>query len=97
MKDRTISSEQFSMVKSAKAPHLLGKVGFGVILVSFAIAVVNAQLPEPSKVISALLQPLIFVGIGSLLYHIGQHLHALHQNVIRMAMMEDDARTKEMD
>ena len=76
------------MLGSIRAPHRLGQVGYGIILASFAIAVVNALLPEPSKLVSTLLQPLIFVGIGGLLYHIGQHVHALHSNVIRMAMLD---------
>ena len=30
------------------------------------------------------LQPFIFVGLGLLLYHVGQHVHAMNQNVILM-------------
>ncbi len=84
------------MLASIKAPHRFGQVGYGIILAAFVIALVNSQLPEPNKVVGSLLQPLIFVGIGGLLYHIGQHLHALHENIIRMAMMESDTLSEEV-
>lgn len=85
------------MLETIRAPHRLGQVGYGIILAAFVIALVNSQLPEPNKVVGSLLQPLIFVGIGGLLYHIGQHLHALHKNVIRMAMMESGTRSEEVE
>ena len=97
MNNRTSSSEQDSMLKSIRAPHRLGQVGYGIVLAAFVIALVNSQLPEPNRVVGSLLQPLIFVGIGSLLYHIGQHVHALHVNVIRMAMMESGPPSEEVD
>jgi hypothetical protein len=97
MNNRTSSSEQVSMLKSIRAPHRLGQVGYGIVLAAFVIALVNSLLPEPNKLVGSLLQPLIFVGIGSLLYHIGQHVHALHVNVIRMAMMERGTRSEEVD
>ena len=97
MNSRTSSSEQASMLASIRAPHRLGQIGYGIILAAFVIAVVNSLLPEPNRVVGSLLQPLIFVGIGGLLYHIGQHLHALHENVIRMAMMESDIPSDEVD
>ena len=37
------------------------------------------------------LQPFIFVGLGLLLYHIGQHVHAMNQNVILMVGGMDSA------
>lgn len=96
MNNRSSSTERDSMLNSIRTPHRLGQVGYGIVLASFAIALVNSQLPEPNKVIAALLQPLIFVGIGSLLYHIGQHVHALHSNVIRMATMQGGASSEDV-
>jgi hypothetical protein len=97
MNNRTSSSEQISMFESIRAPHRLGQVGYGIILAAFVIAVVNSLLPEPNRVVGSLLQPLIFVGIGGLLYHIGQHLHALHLNVIRMVMMDSNTPSEKVD
>jgi hypothetical protein len=91
------SSEKVSMFHSISAPHRLGQVGYGIVLFAFVIALVNSQLPEPNKVVGSLLQPLIFVGIASLLYHIGQHVHVLHKNAIRMAMMESGSSSEEAD
>ena len=82
----TSPSDVGSTFHSTRAPHRLGQIGFAIVLIAFVIALVNSQLPEPNMVVGSLLQPLIFVGIASLLYHIGQHVHALHENVIRMAM-----------
>ena len=39
--------------------------------------------------------PLIFVGLASLLYHIGQHVHALHANALRMIAMDQDPSEKQ--
>jgi hypothetical protein len=102
MNHRSSSSERVSMLESIRAPHTiaphrLGQVGYGIILAAFVIALANSLLPEPNRVVGSLLQPLIFVGIGSLLYHIGQHVHALHENVIRMAMMDRDSPSEEVD
>jgi hypothetical protein len=68
-----------------RAPWLSGTLGLAVILVAFAVAVVNASLETPNRTISMTLQPFIFVGMGLLLFHIGLHVHAVHQNVILMA------------
>jgi hypothetical protein len=97
MNNRTISNEQVSILESIRAPHRLGQIGYGIILAAFVIALVNSLLPEPNKLVGSLLQPLIFVGIGGLLYHIGQHLHALHLNIIRMAMMDRGNPSGEVD
>jgi hypothetical protein len=96
MNNRINSNERLSMLESITAPHRFGQVGYGIILAAFVIALVNSQLPVPNKVVGSLLQPLIFVGIGGLLYHIGQHLHALHENIIRMAMMESDTPSEDV-
>ena len=97
MKARTSTSETAKMFQSIRAPHRLGQVGFGIVLAAFFIALVNSLLPSPTKVVGSLLQPLIFVGIAGLLYHIGQHVHVLHENAIHMAMMESDSPTEEAD
>ena len=60
-------------------------------MAAFAISLINASLESPNQFISMTLQPFIFVGMGFLLYHIGIHVHAVHQNVLMMAgeMSED--------
>ena len=97
MEARIRTSETAPMFQSIQAPHRLGQIGFGIVLAAFIIALVNILLPSPNKVVGSMLQPLIFVGIASLLYHIGQHLHMLHMNVIRMARMESGSPTEEAD
>lgn len=42
------------------------------------------SIPEALDVI---LMPLIFVGIGLLLFGIGRHLHLLHLNLVRQLQM----------
>ena len=76
------------LLRSIKAPRLLGLVGYGIVLGAFVLAVFNALMPEPNAFLSKILMPLIFVGLASLLYHIGQHVHAMHANAIRMIAME---------
>ena len=83
------SKDVDELLSSIQAPHLFGQVGFGIVLGAFVLAFINALLPEPIAFLSKILPPLIFVGLASLLYHIGQHLHVLHKNVIRMASMEE--------
>jgi hypothetical protein len=78
-----------SRLASVKAPWLSGAVGLSVISVAFVVSVVNASLESPNAFISRTQMPFIFVGIGLLLYHIGLHVHAVHQNVILMASSMD--------
>lgn len=62
------------------------KAGLGVILSAFLLAVI-ALLPENldslSSAVDAILLPLIFVGMGLLLFGIGMHLHLMHLNLVR--------------
>lgn len=75
------------LLRSIKAPYLFGLVGYGIVLAAFVLAVINALMPEPNAFLGKIIMPLIFVGLASLLYHIGQHVHAMHANAIRMLTM----------
>ena len=85
---REDESSQSEILKSIEVPSRLGRVGYGIVLVAFLLAAINALLPSPIAILGAVLQPFIFVGIASLLYHIGQHVHVMHQNAVRMILME---------
>lgn len=85
-------NKQYSeLLKSTRAPHRLGIVGYGIVLFAFAVAVINALVPEPNPLVARVLMPFILVGIASLLYHIGQHVHALHQNALHIFPMQSSA------
>ena len=79
--------EQSAQQKLAniKAPWVTGVAGLSIIVTGFLISIVNASIDMPNTFISITLQPFIFVGLGLLLYHIGQHVHAMNQNVLLMA------------
>ena len=89
------SERAAELLKSARAPRWLGLLGFGIILIAFGASVINALLSEPNTFIGRILMPLIFVGLASLLYHIGQHVHALHANALRMIAMDQDPSEKQ--
>ncbi len=80
------SADQVAQQKLAniEAPSITGIAGLSIIVVGFLISIVNASIETPSMFISMTLQPFIFVGLGLLLYHIGQHVHAMNQNAILM-------------
>ncbi|WP_132057998.1 hypothetical protein [Halorussus amylolyticus] len=62
------------------------KAGLGVILAAFAFAVVGrlpANLDSVPSAVGAVLLPLIFVGMGLLLFGIGMHLHLMHLNLVK--------------
>jgi len=67
--------------------------GLSVILLAFALALF-VVLPENTdslaSAVEAMLQPLIFVGMGLLLFGIGMHLHLMHLNLVRQLRMGDD-------
>lgn len=88
---RGASEQVAELLKSARAPHRLGLIGFGIVAIAFLASVVNALLLEPSAFIAKTLMPFIFVGLASLLYHIGQHVHAMHQNALRMIAMDRES------
>ncbi len=67
-----------------QAPWVTGVTGLSIIGSAFLISIINASIDTPNTFISATLQPFIFVGLGLLLYHVGQHVHAMNQNVILM-------------
>ncbi|QLG26245.1 hypothetical protein HUG10_01230 [Halorarum halophilum] len=69
------------------------RAGLGVILVTFVLAAV-VLLPEntdsPASAVETLLMPLIFVGMGLLLFGIGMHLHLMHMNLVRQLRNDPD-------
>ena len=85
------SEKVAELLRSARAPHWFGLVGFGMVVFAFLVSVVNALLPEPNAFVLKVLMPFIFVGVASLRYHKGQHVHAMHQNALRMILMESEA------
>jgi hypothetical protein len=61
------------------------RVGLGVIVAAFVLAVVGRlpyRLDSVPSAVDAVLLPLIFVGMGLLLYGVGMHLHLLHLNLV---------------
>ena len=93
----TPSERAAELLKSARAPRWLGLVGFGIILLAFAASVFNALLSEPNTFTGRILMPFIFVGLASLLYHIGQHEHAMHANALRMIAMDEEPSEKQLE
>lgn len=62
------------------------KAGLSVIIGAFVLAIVirvPKNLESISSAVDAILLPLIFVGIGLLLFGIGLHLHLMHLNLVR--------------
>lgn len=80
-----------TLLAEIKAPWVSGFVGMSIIVVAFLISIVNASVDTPNKFVTMTLQPFIFVGLGLLLFHVGQHVHAMNQNVIRMSSGMDTA------
>lgn len=73
------------------------KAGLGVILGAFLLAVVAllpSNLDSLSSAVDAVLLPLIFVGMGLLLFGIGMHLHLLHLNLVRQLSKSSDLDSK---
>ncbi len=61
------------------------KAGLTVIVGAFllaAVTVLPANLDSVAAAVEAMLLPLIFVGMGLLLFGIGMHLHLLHLNLV---------------
>ncbi len=77
-----------TLLKSTRAPTWLGLIGYGLVVLAFLISLLNALLPEPNVFLGRIVMPLIFVGLANLLYHIGQHVHVLHVNALRMIVMD---------
>jgi hypothetical protein len=72
------------------------RAGLGVILGAFTLAVVvvlPSNLGSVANAVDAILHPLIFVGMGLLLFGIGMHLHLMHLNLIRQLRESSDANS----
>lgn len=62
------------------------KAGLGVIIGAFFLAIiirVPRNLDSVPSAVDAVLLPLIFVGMGLLLFGIGLHLHLMHLNLVK--------------
>ena len=70
------------------------KAGLGVIVAAFLLAVVG-RLPDNlgsvSSAVDAVLLPMIFVGMGLLLFGIGMHLHLMHLNLVKQSRKSREA------
>ncbi|ELY70137.1 hypothetical protein [Natrinema versiforme] len=67
------------------------RLGLVIILTAFLLAVgvvLPANLDSPSQAVEAILMPLTFVGLGTILYGIGMHLHLMHLNLVRQLQPE---------
>ncbi|AHG01726.1 hypothetical protein HALLA_00110 (plasmid) [Halostagnicola larsenii XH-48] len=67
------------------------RIGLMIILIAFLLAigvVLPANLESPSQAIESILMPLTFVGLGTILYGIGMHLHLMHLNLVRQLQPE---------
>ena len=76
------------------------RLGLGIILSAFALAigiVLPANLESPAAAIEAILMPLTFVGLGTILYGIGTHLHLMHLNLVRQVRPDDQRSGSESD
>lgn len=80
------------------------KAGLGVIVSAFVLAVVGRlpyNLGSVASAVDAVLLPLIFVGMGLLLFGIGMHLHLMHLNLVKQlrksrisdSQSEDEAKS----
>jgi tellurite resistance protein TehA-like permease len=70
------------------------KAGFGIILGAFVLAAVGllpSNLGSVASAVEAILLPLIFVGMGLLLFGIGMHLHLMHLNLVRQLRMDSNS------
>ncbi|WP_339106018.1 hypothetical protein [Haloterrigena salinisoli] len=67
------------------------RTGLLIILSAFLLAVIvvlPANLDSPSQAVESILMPLTFVGLGTILYGIGMHLHLMHLNLVRQLQPE---------
>ncbi|MFA9501502.1 hypothetical protein ACERIM_01840 [Natrinema sp. H-ect1] len=67
------------------------RLGLVIILSAFLLAVgivLPANLDSPSQAVESILMPLTFVGLGTILYGIGMHLHLMHLNLVRQLQPE---------
>ena len=91
MDHQSVEPSAQQKLASVKAPWVAGAAGLSIIVGAFLVSVVNASIDTPNSFVSMTLQPFIFVGLGMLLFHIGQHVHAMNQNVILMVNGMDPA------
>lgn len=73
------------------------KAGLGVILGAFVLALVGRlpyNLDSVPGAVNAILLPLIFVGMGLLLFGIGMHLHLMHLNLVNQLRRRKSQNTQ---
>lgn len=88
--DSTSTTEIEERLEHVGQYSRLVKAGFGVILGAFLLAVIvvlPSNLDSVASAVDAILMPLIFVGMGLLLFGIGMHLHLMHLNLVRQLRM----------
>lgn len=78
----------------------LVKLGFGVIVSAFLLALVGRlpyNLDSVPSAVNAVLLPLIFVGMGLLLFGIGMHLHIMHLNLVEQLRRRQSQNGEQTD
>ncbi|WP_123536495.1 hypothetical protein [Halosimplex salinum] len=73
------------------------KAGLGVIVGAFLLATLTLlpeNLDSVPAAVDAVLMPLIFVGMGLLLFGIGMHLHLMHLNLIRQLRQSRESESE---
>ncbi len=60
------------------------QAGFGVIILTLLFGVGSLAVSAIQPVYDTLVMPLLFVGLGLLLFGVGTHLHIMHLNVLEM-------------
>lgn len=67
------------------------QAGLGVILATFVAGLVVLGAPAWQSVYDVLVMPMLFIGLGLLLFGVGTHLHIMHLNVMEMRGNTDDS------
>jgi len=91
--DSTSTTEIEDRLQRVGRYSRLVKAGFAVILGAFVLAVLvvlPSNLDSVASAVDAILMPLIFVGMGLLLFGIGMHLHLMHLNLVRQLQTRSD-------
>lgn len=91
-----VEKYRFDLLTDTKTCYRYLQAGVAVIVGTFLVALVALVSGPVHEVYDVLVMPLLFIGLGLLLFGVGTHLHIMHLNVVRMMEMDDETNDEEI-
>lgn len=78
------------LLQDIRSCYTTMKLGLALAITAASVGALNALVPDLPRALQMIHLPTMFLGMGTLLFGIGRHLHLLHLNALKMGGMLDE-------